>query len=269
MRKMLLVLTLAGATMIAPGMTPAAHAYGWFSAGAGFHVGPLSLSFVLGQPFAGYGPSYYYRSYEPISYPGYQCTDRCFVDQGVYYHDRGCPVVRHYLAQYQVDPYDTYVRYAPRYGSYYDGGYFERHGGYYGGGYGYYNGGGRGYYGGYANRGYYDRGYSNHGYSNRGYYGGQGYDRHDDGRQNYGRQGYDRHDYGRQNDGRQNYDRHDRRGDRGQRGGDHGQRGGDQGGHGGQGGQGRGGDHGNRGGNGGHGDHGNHGGGDHGDHHHP
>lgn len=242
MRKMLLVLTLAGATMIAPGLTPAAHAYGWFSAGAGFHVGPLSLSFVLGQPFAGYGPSYYYRAYEPIAYPGYRCTDRCFVDRGVYYHDRGCPVVRHYLAQYQVDPYDVYVQYAPRYGSYFDGGYYERHGGYYGGGYGYY-GGGSGYYGGYANRGYYDRGYSSRGYDDRRDYGRQSYDRRD-----YGRQNYDRRDYGRQ-DGRR--DHREDRGDRGGRGGDHGDRG-------------------QRGGDRGHGgDHGDHSGGDHGDHHHP
>lgn len=251
MRKMLLVLTLAGATMIAPGLTPAAHAYGWFSAGAGFHVGPLSLSFVLGQPFSNYGPSYYYRASEPIAYPGYHCTDRCFVDHGAYYHDRGCPVVRHYLARYQVDPYDVYVRYAPRYDRYYDGGYYERHGAYYGGGYGgrYYSGG-RGYGGygrGYANPGY-GRGYSNPGYSNHGYY-----DRHD--RQSYDRQGQDR-----RNDGR-----HDRREDRGDRGG----RGGDRGDHGDRGDRGDRGHRENRGGNpgdhGGHGDR-NHGGGSH---HHP
>jgi hypothetical protein len=233
MRKMLLVLTLAGATMIAPGLTPAAHAYGWFSAGAGFHVGPLSLSLVLGQPFSNYGPSYYYRAYAPIAYSGYHCTDRCFVDHGVYYHDRACPVVRHYFAQYRVDPYDTYVRYAPRYESYYDGGYYERHGGYYdGGGYGYGGGGiyveGGGYYGGYGR-----------GYSNRGYY-----DRQDYGRRDYDRRDYDRRDYGRQNYDRQNYDRRDDRRDNGRR--DDGRR-----------------DRGDRSDRGNRGDHGNHG--DHGD----
>lgn len=239
MRKMLLVLTLAGATMIAPGLTPAAHAYGWFSAGVGFHVGPLSLSFVLGQPFAGYGPGYYYRAYEPIAYSGYHCTDRCFVDHGVYYHDRACPVVRHYFAQYRVDPYDSYVRYAPRYGSYYDGGYFERHGGYY-------------YGGGYANRGSYDRGYANRGFYDRGF-DNRGYDRREDGRQGYDRrdygrqQSYDRRDYGRQDNRRQD-DRRQDHGDHGGRG-ERGQR--SEGGHG---------DHGH---SGGHGDHGSHG-----DHHH-
>ncbi len=207
MRKMLLVLTLAGATMIAPGLTPAAHAYGWFSAGAGFHVGPLSLSFVLGQPFRNYAPAYYYRAYEPIAYPGYHCTDRCFVDHGVYYHDRACPVVRHYLAEYQVDPYQVYVNYAPRYDRYYDGGYYERHGGYYGGGY---YSSGRGYYGGY------DRGYASRGYYDRQDYGRRDYDRRDYGRQNYDRRD-DRRDNGRRDDGRRD------RGDRGNRG-DHGDR---------------------------------------------
>jgi hypothetical protein len=237
--------------MIAPGLTPAAHAYGWFSAGVGFHVGPLSLSFVLGQPFANYGPGYYYRAYAPIAYSGYHCTDRCFVDHGVYYHDRACPVVRHYLAAYQVDPYDLYVQYAPRYGSYYDGGYFERHGGYfYGGG---------GYDRRYATRGSYDRGYAYRGYYDRGY-DNRGYDRREDGR-DYGRQGYDRRDLGRQDGrqdtrrqdgGRRDYGRQDRGQDRGGRGngGQHGQR--SDGGHGGPSGQG---DHGNHGNHGNHGDH--------------
>jgi hypothetical protein len=202
MRKMLLVMTLAGATMLAPGLTPAAHAWGWFSIGTGFHVGPLSFSLVLGQPFRGYDPAYYYRTYEPIAYPGYQCTSRCFIDHGVYYHDRACPVVRHYFASYQADPYDLYIRYAPRYGSYFDGGYYERHGGYYGGGYGYY--GGRGYYGGYG----YRDGYRDRGYYERRDYGHRDYDRR------YDHRDYDRH-YDRRNDGRRDYDRHDRRDDRG------------------------------------------------------
>ncbi len=216
MRKMLLVLTLAGATMIAPGLTPAAHAWGWLSIGTGFHVGPLSFSLVLGSPFRGYDPAYYYRTYEPIAYPGYQCTDRCFVDHGVYYHDRACPVVRHYFASYQADPYDLYIHYAPRYGSYFDGGYYERHGGYYGGGYGSY--GGYGYYGG--GYGYYDRGYGyRDGYRDRGYYGRRDYDRRD-----YDRR-YDRHDYDRRDYGRRDYDRGDRRDRGGDRRDDRGDRG--------------------------------------------
>jgi hypothetical protein len=175
---------------------------------------------VLGQPFANYGPSYYYRAYAPIAYSGYHCTDRCFVDHGVYYHDRACPVVRHYFAEYRVDPYDTYVRYAPRYDQYYDGGYYERHGGYYdGGGYGYGGGGiyvqGGGYYGGYS------RGYGDHDRDRREY-------RHDYDRHDYGRRDYDRRDYGRHD-----YDRGDRREDHGDRR-DHGDRGnrGDHGDHG-------------------------------------
>jgi len=197
--------------MIAPGLTPAAHAWGWLSIGGGFHVGPLSFSLVLGQPFRAYSPAYYYRAYQPIAYPGYHCTDRCFVDHGVYYHDRACPVVRHYFDSYRVDPYDTYVRYAPRYGSYYDGGYYERHGGYYDGGYGY--GGYDGYYGGgYGGGSYvdgsiyfggtYGRGYRDRGYYGRGYDRDRRYDRRDDRR-------YDRRDYGRHDDGRRDHDRRD------------------------------------------------------------
>jgi hypothetical protein len=222
MRKLLLVLTLAGATMIAPGLTPAAHARGWLSVGTGFRVGGLNLSFVLGAPFAHYAPAYYYRAYQPIVYPGYHCTDRCFVDHGAYYHDRACPVLHHYFAQYRVDPYDTYVRYAPRYDGYYDNGYYERHGGYYDGyadgGYydgGYYDGGyGAGYGGGlYVDGsvylgGSYGRGYRDRGYYNRGYYGSRDHDRRDYGRRDY--RNDDRRDH------RDNRD-HDRRDDRGDR----------------------------------------------------
>jgi hypothetical protein len=235
MRKLLLVLTLAGATMIAPGLTPAAHAYGWFSVGTGFRVGPLSLSFVLGQPFRSYAPAYYYRAYQPIAYSGYHCTDRCFVDHGVYYHDRACPVVRHYLAEYRVDPYDSYVRYAPRYDGYYDDGYYERHGAYYDGGYGYsdgyYDGGYGGGYGGglYVDGsvylgGSYGRGYR--GYYDRGYSGHRDYDRRDFGRRDNDRR-EDRRDFrndDRRHDDRRDHDRGDHRDhDRGDRG-DHGDR---------------------------------------------
>ncbi|MEA2690877.1 MAG: hypothetical protein QOJ16_264 [Acidobacteriota bacterium] len=126
MRKTLLVLALAGTAMFAPGMTSAAHAshgYGWYSSGPGFNVGGLTLSFVYGQPFRGYGPDSYYRFNRPIHYRGAHCTSRCYVDHGTYYHARGCPVVRGYFRSYNVDPYRAYVHYAPRYARYSDSGY--------------------------------------------------------------------------------------------------------------------------------------------------
>ncbi|HTQ78770.1 MAG TPA: hypothetical protein VMM92_02155, partial [Thermoanaerobaculia bacterium] len=211
MRKMLLTLTLAGAALLAPGLTPAAHAggFGWFAVGAGFRVGGLHLSFVLGQPFAAYAPAYYYRSYEPITYAGYRCTSRCFIDHGVYYHDRACPVVHQYLAAYRVDPYRAYVNYAPRYQRYYDGGYYERHGGYYA-----YNGYPTGR-GGYRYDGRYD------GYSRDSRYDGYSRDSRYDGYARDGRnERYDRRDerYDRRDDRRDDrYDRRNGRNDRNER----------------------------------------------------
>ena len=84
----------------------------------------------------------------PIAYRGVHCTDRCFLDHGVYYHDRGCPVVNAYFRSYGMDPYQVYSRYAPRYDGYYDGGYSD--GGYYADGY--------------SDNGYYDNGYYDGGY---------------------------------------------------------------------------------------------------------
>jgi hypothetical protein len=137
MRKILLVLALTSAAMIAPGMTSAAHAHGyrggWYSRGPGFNGGGLTLSFVVGQPYYGYGADSYYRFNRPIYYRGAHCSSRCFVDHGVYYHARSCPVVRSYFRVHRIAPYRTYVRYAPRYGRYYGRRYYDR--GYYGGSY--------------------------------------------------------------------------------------------------------------------------------------
>jgi hypothetical protein len=185
MRKALLSLALASTLMVAPGLTPAAHARpgsAWLSFGSGFRVGGLSLSLVFGSPF-GY-PGYYYRFPRPIAYRGYHCTSRCFVDHGVYYHDRGCPLVGAYFRGYGYDPYDIYSRYAPPYDGYYDG--------YYGGGY--YDGG---YYGGgYYNRGYYDRGYYGRGYSRDHYYDRNHHDRgYDRGYDHHRDHDHDRHDH--------------------------------------------------------------------------
>jgi hypothetical protein len=186
MRKVLSTLALAGTLMMMPGLTPAAHAggYGWLSVGSGFRVGGLSLSLVFGQPF-GY-PGYYYRFPRPIAYRGVHCTSRCFIDRGVYYHDRDCPLVNAYFRGYGADPYDIYSRYAPRYDGYYDS-YGSYGGGYYDPYYApYYDGGVTIYY---SNRGYnrYDRHYSNRGYYDRRYDGR--YDRHYDGRYDGGHGG--------------------------------------------------------------------------------
>jgi len=185
MRKALAILTLTGIFLVTPALTPAAHAggFGWLSVGTGFRVGGLNLSLVFGQPF-GYGGTYY-RFPRPIVYRGVHCTSRCFIDHGVYYHDRNCPLVGAYFRSYGYDPYQVYSRYAPSYDGYYDGygggydggGYYD--GGYYDGGYyadPYYGGGyGGGYYGGGVV--YYNRGYSRHydhnrSYRHDGYYGG-------------------------------------------------------------------------------------------------
>jgi hypothetical protein len=192
--------------MVAPGLTPAAHARpgsAWLSFGSGFRVGGLSLSLVFGSPF-GY-PGTYYRFPRPIAYRGVHCSSRCFVDHGIYYHDRGCPLVGAYFRGYGYDPYDLYSRYAPRYDGYYDGYYDDGYyngGGYYGGGYyggGYYGGG---YYGGgYSNRGYYDRGYYGRGYSRDHSYDHNRYDRGYD-------RGYDHH-RDRDHDRNRDHDRHD------------------------------------------------------------
>jgi hypothetical protein len=196
MRKILLVSALAAALMIVPGAVPPAHAggFGWLSVGASFHIGPLSLALVFGRPFGSEG--YYYRFPQPIAYRGIHCTSRCFVDHGVYYHDRACPVVNAYFRAYRVDPYQVYVRYAPRIEGY--------GGGYYGPDDGYYD---QGYY----DQGYYDQGYYDQGYYDQGYYGGRGYYgggvtyynrapsryRTYDRERHEGRNHYDRRDHGR------------------------------------------------------------------------
>jgi hypothetical protein len=207
MRKGLLTLALAGTLMMAPGFIPAAHAqpgHGWLSVGSGFRVGGLNLSLVFGRPF-GYN-SYYYRFPRPISYHGAHCTSRCFVDHGVHYHVRGCPVVDAYFHSYGADPYQYYSRYAPRYDGYYNDGYYNPS--YYDS---YYD---RGYYGGGVSL-YYNRGYSRDRHYDRGDRYDRGYrdrDRHYDRR--YDR-GHDRRDNDhRSHDRDRDHDRRDRDWDR-------------------------------------------------------
>lgn len=220
MRKSLFTLALASTLLIAPGLTPAAHArphgggYGWLSVGSGFRVGGLNLSLVFGRPF-GYN-SYYYRFPRPIAYHGAHCTSRCFVDHGVHYHDRGCPVVRAYFSDYGVDPYEYYSRYAPRYDGYYDDGYYNPayYDSYYDRGY---NGGVTIYYNrGYSRDRYYDRGHNyNRSYYDRGHYNRGYYDRDHDRRSDRHYRGYDRDHSRRDRDydgGRRGDHRGDRRG---------------------------------------------------------
>lgn len=211
MRKTFITLALAGTLMMAPGFTPAAHArpggYGWLSVGSGFHVGGLNLSLVFGRPF-GYS-GYYYRFPRAIAYRNVHCTSRCFVERGVHYHDRNCPVAHAYFRHYGADPRDLYSRYAPRYDGYdggYDGGYYDD-GAYYDGGY--YD---PYYYGPSYGSGvsiYYGRGYSrNNHYSGRHdgrydrRYDGRGHDGRNDHR-SYGNGGYggDRNHDGGHRDG--------------------------------------------------------------------
>jgi len=256
MRKTLLTLALAGALMMAPGLTPAAHAggYGWLSVGSGFRVGGLGLSLVFGRPF-GY-PGTYYRFPRPIVYRGVHCTSRCFIDHGVYYHDRACPVVNAYFRSYRVDPYQVYSQYAPRYDGYYGGGYDD--------GVAYDDSYDNGYYDqGYYDQGYYDQGYYSPGYYGPSYYGGGYYgggvlyyNRGFSGNRHFGRfdhRGFDERD---RHDGRGHFD-----GGHGHFDGGHGHDGGHHdGGHGHDGGHHDGGHGGHDGGHGGHdGGHGGHG----------
>lgn len=172
MRRMFLTTVLAGTTLFAPVLIPDARAsYNWFSIGSVFRVGAAHIAFVFGRPF-GYQPAYYYRYDRPIYLAGHRCSRYCFRDGAYYYHERSCPLVAAHFAQYRVDPYGAFDRYAPRYDGYRDGydgyGYDDRYDGRYDDRYGY--------------DGRYDR--------------YDGYDRYDR------RDGYDRYD---------RYDRHGRR----------------------------------------------------------
>ena len=114
MRKKLAIAVLIVGAMIAPGLVPQARADAWLSIGTGFHIGPAHISLVFGQPFARFARGYYYRYDRPIAYAGVHCTDRCFRQGGYYYHADSCPVVRAHFRRYNVDPYSTFSRYAPR-----------------------------------------------------------------------------------------------------------------------------------------------------------
>lgn len=178
MRKLLVAGVLAGATLVAPGLTPEARAdHDWFAIGTAFRVGAAHISFVFGTPGFAYEPAYYYRYDRPIRYRGHQCSRSCFHDGGAYYHHQSCPLVGAHFQSYHVDPDWAFSRYAPQHDRY-------------GGGYGY------------------DDRYRRDDRDRDGYGRDDRYDRRDR---------YDRHGRGDRYDRRDDRDRYDRR-DRGRRG---------------------------------------------------
>lgn len=131
MRKALATLGFAALLSATPAAVPDAEAdHRWLSVGAGFRIGGLSFSFVVGDA----APYYYWRTDHRLSYRGYSCTDACYFDRGAYYHHADCPLVHHHLGYHGYDPYAVFVHYAPpsRYHDhyayrYYDRGYRVRH----------------------------------------------------------------------------------------------------------------------------------------------
>ena len=130
MRTTLLVIILATAALLAPGLLDRPVEAGVFwSVGSVFSVGGLDFAFVLGRPYGAYGEAYYYRTHRPLHYRGYECHGACSYRAGAYYHHRNCSVVRHYFRQHRFYP-ERHVRFEPRYyGSYgrYDWRRYDRH----------------------------------------------------------------------------------------------------------------------------------------------
>jgi hypothetical protein len=122
MRKTLTVAGLAVVMLAAPAFVPTASADpNWF-VGAGFRIGPIAFSLVLGSPHRG-PEAYYWRTSQRFAYRGARCSDACFLDHGVYYHASTCPLVHRHLDRYGYDTRAVFTRYAPRY---YDYGYRDR-----------------------------------------------------------------------------------------------------------------------------------------------
>ncbi len=195
------VTALFAALLMLPLLTPAAQADG-FSLGALFRIGGVHFNLTFGDFGYGHPRGYYYRTADPISYSGYRCNSYCFTSGGYNYHSDSCPLVRHHLAAYNIDPLSLYDRYAPGYGADYDYDSYNSYNGY-GGGYGAYGGGYYSYdnrYNGYNGNNRYNGRYDNYPYRDRRY----GYDRDHD--RDYGR--HDRNDRNDRYDGR--HDRHDR-----------------------------------------------------------
>lgn len=194
------VTALFAALLMLPLFSPAAQADG-LSLGAIFRIGGVHFNLTFGDFGYGHPRGYYYRTADPISYGGYRCNSYCFNSGGYHYHHESCPLVRHHLAYFDIDPLGLFDRYAPGYGNRYNSGY--------GYGYGY---GDR--YNSYDNR--YDYRYDNrYNYRHDGYTRRDGYnrqDRYDNYPYRDRRQGYDRNrDHGRHDRDRDRRDgRHDR-----------------------------------------------------------
>jgi|GEM_PF-1573771 len=107
------ILILAGALLLLPLATPAAHAdhVGW-SLGAGFQIGNAYFTLAFGSQ-GGYAPGYYYRTTGPVYSGGHHCSDRCFRDGRTIYHAASCPVVGAHLGHFGFQPLFLFERYAP------------------------------------------------------------------------------------------------------------------------------------------------------------
>lgn len=135
MRKILIpsLAFLVAATLFAPVGARADHRgidIAW-SIASSFRIGGADISLVFARPGVYGAPvasGYYYRTSRRLpAYYGHHCTDRCFVQGGVYYHDASCPLVGAYLSRYDfpvnrfwigagplvVRPPVTYYRLAP------------------------------------------------------------------------------------------------------------------------------------------------------------
>jgi hypothetical protein len=205
-RKAFKVTALFAALLVFPLVSATAHADG-FSLGGVFRIGGAHFNLAFGEFGHGHPRGYYYRTVDPIAYGGYRCNSYCFHDRGYQYHHDSCPLVRHHLAYFDIDPLGLFTRYAPGYSYNYNYGYGYNH-----------------YYGNRTYNRHHDRrsGYNRYDrrYDNR-------YDRYDRYPYPDRRRGYDRdhrrhdrndgrYDRGNRRDGRNDgrYDRDNRRNDR-------------------------------------------------------
>lgn len=116
MRKpMTLTLTaLVAGVLMMPATADAVHDQGRnFSIRSHVNIGGLDVAFAYGR-YGRYAPAYYYRFPRAVAYRGYQCTDRCFMGGGHYYHHQSCPIATIYFRNHHFDPGYFWARSAPR-----------------------------------------------------------------------------------------------------------------------------------------------------------
>jgi hypothetical protein len=113
MRKTLLILAIAGGSMVAPTFlqTPVQAGVFW-SVGSVFSVGGLDFALVFGRPGGLYGDGQYYRTREPLHYRGYSCHNGCSFRAGYHYHHRDCSVLRHHFRRNRFLP-DRFLSSSP------------------------------------------------------------------------------------------------------------------------------------------------------------